>query len=724
MQRSKVKKCLLVLLLSLSMAFTMVPGGVLAEGNDNDNSEGVNVEENEGGDAVKQEAPKAEGEVAADASGVSDEAAKDEEKKADADAGNAVGNKAVLKSAKAQTAAFLDTNSGDDANDGTDKTKAVRTFAKAYELAGEGGTIVICGESCAIEISNSKMTVKNVTIVRDASYDNSGRPMGMRHLFEIDGSYNITFENVTVDGNKDNAAVAEASPLLWVHDGGQLTFKGTTLKNNGFCALDVEHGAKFTMESGTITGNTNANEGGGGIFAHDGATVNLNGGTIENNSAYYGAGICIINAQVYLNGTDVENNTSIRNGAGVYIGNDGYGSYSSYDLTTRLAMTSGAIKGNAAGGNGGAILAWDARSDDAAAAPYDKLGVCIEIKGGELSDNTAGDGDGEAIALRGDWWGNDIVFPELRLSGSPTISGEVYLQDIDDAGENMHKGAVIDVTGAFAPTQPVLVADNNYVIGRDVIRYAAGVSPDLNAFKSAAASYPSPIGLIQDKANPQNLEWVDMLRVNFTDGKSDTIVYSTWVLPGSAIDPAEVPGLSRTGYTHSGWLKYGTDTEWNMADDKVEEALTLAAKWTLNTPEVTIKADKTEAKAGETITLTAVVSHDLKGVSCKYEWYKDGKVIKDQENSLLKVTEGGNYSVKVTITDENGLSASGTSEEVKCTFKAAGASGTGNTNGTGNANGISGTVKTGDESHAVAYLLVLLAALGAGIMAVSRKRAR
>ena len=60
------------------------------------------------------------------------------------------------------------------------------------------------------------------------------------------------------------------------------------------------------------------------------------------------------------------------------------------------------------------------------------------------------------------------------------------------------------------------------------------------------------------------------------------------MLPGSAIDPAEVPGLSRTGYTHSGWLKYGTDTEWNMADDKVEEALTLAAKWTLNTPEVTI----------------------------------------------------------------------------------------------------------------------------------------
>ena len=59
--------------------------------------------------------------------------------------------------------------------------------------------------------------------------------------------------------------------------------------------------------------------------------------------------------------------------------------------------------------------------------------------------------------------GNDIVFPE-QIKRISDVSGEVYLQDIDDAGENMHMGAVIDVTGAFAPTQPVLVADNNYVI--------------------------------------------------------------------------------------------------------------------------------------------------------------------------------------------------------------------------------------------------------------------
>ncbi len=87
-----------------------------------------------------------------------------------------------------------------------------------------------------------------------------------------------------------------------------------------------------------------------------------------------------------------------------------------------------------------------------------------------------------------------------------------------------------------------------------------------------------------------------------TDGKSDTIVYSTWVLPGSAIDQQKCQGCPGQAIH----IPDGLSMEriwWNMADDKVEEALTLAAKWTLNTPEVTIKADKTEAKAGETIHL-------------------------------------------------------------------------------------------------------------------------
>ena len=80
------------------------------------------------------------------------------------------------------------------------------------------------------------------------------------------------------------------------------------------------------------------------------------------------------------------------------------------------------------------------------------------------------------------------------------------------------------------------------------------------------------------------------------------------------------------------------------------------------------RQDKTEAKPGETITLTAIASHDIKGLPCTYVWDKDGKEIKGETGSTLKVTENGNYSVKVMITDAEGLTAEGMSKEVKCTF--------------------------------------------------------
>ncbi|MFR3389500.1 MAG: LPXTG cell wall anchor domain-containing protein [[Clostridium] scindens] len=78
------------------------------------------------------------------------------------------------------------------------------------------------------------------------------------------------------------------------------------------------------------------------------------------------------------------------------------------------------------------------------------------------------------------------------------------------------------------------------------------------------------------------------------------------------------------------------------------------------------------------------------------------------------------------ITDAEGLTAEGMSKEVKCTFSdqasASGNAGNGS-NGKGN-NGTNGSVKTGDEAQGILYLVVLLAALGAGTVVVLRRRAR
>ena len=220
------------------------------------------------------------------------------------------------------------------------------------------------------------------------------------------------------------------------------------------------------------------------------------------------------------------------------------------------------------------------------------------------------------------------------------------------------------------------------------------------------------------------LEWGEEVPVWFIgkDGSQTQIMVNS----GNLIDPASVPEVTSKGYALDGWTT-ADGSKWNMAEDVVINETTLFASWKLNAPEVTIKADKTEAKTGETITLTAVAKHDIKGLPCTYVWYKDGKEIEGQTGATLKVTENGKYSVKVTIADEEGLTAEGMSKDVACTFTAQATSdstGSGNGNaGTGN-NGTNGSVKTGDEASGIMYLVVLLAALGAGITVILRKRAK
>lgn len=74
----------------------------------------------------------------------------------------------------------------------------------------------------------------------------------------------------------------------------------------------------------------------------------------------------------------------------------------------------------------------------------------------------------------------------------------------------------------------------------------------------------------------------------------------------------------------------------------------------LAAPEVTVAADKTSVHAGETITLTAVADHEEQGVTYSYAWYKDGQLLAEQTSDILKVTESGVYTVKVTAAKTDG----------------------------------------------------------------------
>jgi len=117
------------------------------------------------------------------------------------------------------------------------------------------------------------------------------------------------------------------------------------------------------------------------------------------------------------------------------------------------------------------------------------------------------------------------------------------------------------------------------------------------------------------------------------------------------------------GYTFDCWMN--GQSEWNFATG-VTADLTLTAKWTLNAPTVTLTASDDNVIYGEKITLTAAATHAA-SVTYAYEWYKGGEKLDGKADSTLtikNVNDSGSYTVKVTATDTDGLTAEKTSESV------------------------------------------------------------
>lgn len=126
------------------------------------------------------------------------------------------------------------------------------------------------------------------------------------------------------------------------------------------------------------------------------------------------------------------------------------------------------------------------------------------------------------------------------------------------------------------------------------------------------------------------------------------------------------PTTTRAGYTLDGW--YNGDAKWDFENGQVTANLTLTAKWTLNAPTVELSADKNNVTYGTKITLTATATHDASGnITYTYEWYKDGVKLDDKADRTLtieNVADSGSYTVKVTASDTDGLTAEETSGAV------------------------------------------------------------
>ena len=137
------------------------------------------------------------------------------------------------------TTVYLNSSSGDDANDGLSAANAVKTLDKALELAGEGGTILL---GSTVFISDDR-TLEGVTISRAEGFTAT--------MLVVSGSATLTLQNVTLDG----ANVANSNYLVQVSSGSTLNI-----------------GADAVLENNQHTA----------VYAYN-ATVNMTGGTIRNN---------------------------------------------------------------------------------------------------------------------------------------------------------------------------------------------------------------------------------------------------------------------------------------------------------------------------------------------------------------------------------------------------------------------------------------------------------
>ena len=562
-----------------------------------------------------------------------------------------------LPAAPYAAAVYLNGERGSDDKTGTDAENAVKTLAKAKELAGEGGTILITGN---VKLENAgEVSLSGVTVRRGGDYQGA--------LFTVSGSTELNLSDVTLDGNKTEVDASDA--LVAVSGGAVLNIgAGAKLCNNKHAAVTVS-AATVNMTGGEIFGNdANTWLVGGGVSVGSGGVFNMSGGTIRDNSAQDdGGGVGVAaSGSFYMSGSSViRNNTTRYGGGGIacygnaeILGGEVKNNYADYGGGIAImdggtgVLSGGSVAENTASGNGPGVFLRDGSftlKDGSITGNSTETGSgagifsfedggssIIRVQGGIISGNAAAGGVGDAVCFDG----------RLELSGSPVISGVVMQRE--DLTENIR----VDVVGVFSPAKPVTLDDMAWNDGRIFVTYADGLVPDASCFQFTNEKWGA---LVQE----QNIQRIEMYAVNIWVYPTERYEYF-YTMPGEPFDQSNIPSeaVTRAGYSVDGWTmrKYDDDTvilgTWDMKAP-VDRDLALHPIWKLNPPEVSLTAhDGRVHVVGGRDTIMAEAAHAAPGVTYEWEWYKDGRLMAEGEHGRqMQVTEAGTYKVVVTATD-------------------------------------------------------------------------
>ncbi len=343
---------------------------------------------------------------------------------------------------------YVNGSTGDDANPGTAELP-VKTFAKAKALmeANDADTIYVTG---AIALSGTSETwdLGGKTLEREATYTGE--------LVHVDRGATLTLENIVIDGSSGSGSTGKATAidgsggsLVGAFNGSTVTVgNGAILQNNSIQSNGhwypegggavFANGSIVNIEGGTIRNNSAVQ--GGGIYGIYDSTINMSSGTIEGNRAIEGnsatlgdeyggsgGGICAANgSDVNFSGGTITDNSAFERGGGISMGTY----YASEKDSPVLTMTGGTISNNTAGGGGGGIFV--------------QAGYSAEGNDGtptySIAHITAGDITGNSVTATGNgsamFGGGGIYVNGYSSAYSAFHNGELYLSNVEVSGNS------------------------------------------------------------------------------------------------------------------------------------------------------------------------------------------------------------------------------------------------------------------------------------------------
>jgi hypothetical protein len=311
----------------------------------------------------------------------------------------------------------------------------------------DGGKTAACVVSIPFTIENKAEWDAALAVITATPDGSAGSPKVF--VLQITGDFSTTgktnwnssiggdYKEVWLIGDNKTITLSGTGSLIRTAANQTFVLDGPALKGNGgnnnMPLVDIVSNSAVELLSGAIQDNTNTyNHTGGGVRV-DGGTFTMEGGTVSgntvNSSTFGGGGVYVGGGTFTMKDGTVSGNTA-----------NGYGGGVNVDSKGTFTMEGGTVSGNTANGSGGGV---------------DVTGGTFTMEGGTVSGNTAYLFGGGVYVYYGG------TFTKAPAIGS-TTSGVIYGYTVDDNSNKVvndlgnivaNSGHAVYVYGAGGPNK-------------------------------------------------------------------------------------------------------------------------------------------------------------------------------------------------------------------------------------------------------------------------------